>query len=51
MGSAQQTHWTSLHRIHIFSLKKTGSPPLTHQKPLNVAGPSFSGGQEPFSHS
>lgn len=51
MGSAQLTHWPSLHRIHIFSLKKTGSPPLTHQKPLNGICPSSVGGQEPSSHS
>lgn len=51
MGSAQQTHWPSLHHIHIFSLKKTGSPPLTHQKPLNGSGPSSVGGQEPSAHS
>ncbi len=51
MGSARQTHWPSLHHIHIFSLKKTGSPPLTHQKPLSVAGPSSVCGQELSAHS
>jgi hypothetical protein len=28
MGSAQQTHWPSLHHIHIFSLKKREALPL-----------------------
>ncbi len=51
MGSARQTHWPSLHHIHIFSLKKTGSPPPTHQKPLSDTCPSFDDGQELFSHS
>jgi len=51
MGSAGQTHSPSLHHIHIFSLKKTGSPPLTHQKPLSGIDPFSGGGQGPSSHS
>ncbi len=51
MGSAQQTHWPSLHHIRIFSLKKTGCPPLTHRKPSSGTCPSFVDGQGPFSHS